>query len=207
MSLTLVDHPVVHDRLARLRHRDTGPEGFRAAVHQISGMVAYEACRLLTLRETETPTPLVPAKTRQLARPVVVVPILRAGLGMLQGVLELLPEARVGHIGIARNEETKLPESYYSKFPPGLGGADVFLVDPMLATGHSAAAAASQLRAAGAARLIFLSIIAAPEGYAHFHTAHPDIPVFTAAMDDGLTAAAFITPGLGDAGDRYCGTF
>lgn len=207
MKLTIVDHPLVHDRLARLRHRDTGPEEFRRAVHQISQMLAYEATRQLPLRETETPTPLVTARTRALARPVVVVPILRAGLGMLHGVLELLPEARVGHIGLARNEETHLPVSYYAKVPPRMDEADVLLVDPMLATGHSATEAATQLKAAGARHLIFVSIIAAPKGYYHFHSVHPDIPVFTAAVDDGLTPAAFITPGLGDAGDRYCGTF
>ncbi len=207
MSLTVVEHPVIHDRLTRLRHRDTAPEDFRRAVHQISVMLAYEAARLLGVRETETPTPLVTARTKFLARPVIVVPILRAGLGMLHGVLELLPEARIGHTGMARNEETKLPESYYAKVPPRMDEADVLLVDPMLATGHSAAAAASQLKAAGARRLIFLSIIAAPEGYDNFHRLHPDVPVFTAALDDGLTPAAFITPGLGDAGDRYFGTF
>ena len=207
MSLTVVEHPVIQDRLTRLRHRDTGPEDFRRAVHQISVMLAYEAARLLGVRETKTPTPLVTARTKFLARPVIVVPILRAGLGMLHGVLGLLPEARIGHIGMARNEETKLPESYYAKVPARMDEADVLLVDPMLATGHSAAAAASQLKAAGALRLIFLCIIAAPEGYDNFHRLHPDIPVFTAALDDGLTPAAFITPGLGDAGDRYCGTF
>ena len=206
MSLTVVEHPVIHDRLTRLRHRDTAPEDFRRAVHQISVMLAYEAARLLGVRETETPTPLVTARTKFLARPVIVVPILRAGLGMLHGVLELLPEARIGHIGMARNELTLLPESYYAKVPPRMEEADVLLVDPMLATGQSAAAAATQLKAAGAGRLTFLCIIAAPEGCAHFHGVHPDIPVFTAALDDCLTPAGFITPGLGDAGDRYCGT-
>ncbi len=206
MSLTVVDHPVIHDRLTRLRHRDTKPEDFRRAVHQISSMLAYEAARLFSVRETETSTPLVVTTTKVLARPVIVVPILRAGLGMLNGVLELLPEARVGHIGMARNEETKLPESYYAKVPPRMEEADVLLVDPMLATGHSAAVAATQLKSAGAVRLIFLCIIAAPEGCETFHRLHPDVPIITAALDDGLTPAAFITPGLGDAGDRYCGT-
>jgi uracil phosphoribosyltransferase len=206
MSLTVADHPVIHDRLACLRHRDTGVEAFRRCLHQITALLVCEATRLLPVRETETPTPLVMARARVLARPVVVVPILRAGLGMVQGVLSLLPEARIGHIGLARNEETKLPESYYSRFPPELGEADVILVDPMLATGRSAAAAVTQLKAAGARNVMFLCIIAAPEGVAHFHGVHPEVPVFTGALDDGLTAAAFITPGLGDAGDRYCGT-
>ena len=204
--LTVLDHPIVHDRLARLRHRDTEPEAFRRALHQISRILACEAARLLPLRDTETPTPLTIARTKELARPVVVVPILRAGLGMVHGVLDLLPEARVGHIGLARNEETHLPEAYYHKMPPAITGADVFLVDPMLATGNSAVEAATQIKAAGALRLIFLSIIAAPEGVATFEAAHPDVPIFTAALDDGLTPRAYITPGLGDAGDRYCGT-
>ena len=204
--MTVADHPVIHDRLSRLRHRDTGPEEFRRCLHQITALLVSEASRLLPVRETETPTPLVIARTKALARPVVVVPILRAGLGMVQGVLSLLPEAHIGHIGLARNEETKLPEKYYSKFPPNLEAADVLLLDPMLATGGSAAEAVTQLKAAGAQHIIFLCIIAAPEGWAHFHAAHPDVSVFTAALDDGLTPAAFITPGLGDAGDRYCGT-
>lgn len=206
MSCHLVDHPLVHDRLARIRHRDTSSEGFRRAVHQVAQLVAVEAMRDLELAASETPTPLAPAATRVLARPVIVVPILRAGLGMLHGILELVPEAVVGHIGLFRNEETHRPESYYSRLPAGLDEAEVLLVDPMLATGRSAAAAAEQLKAAGARRLRFLSIIAAPEGVRHFAAAHPDVPIYTAALDDGLTPSAFITPGLGDAGDRYFGT-
>lgn len=206
MSLTVADHPVIHDRLACLRHRDTGVEAFRRCLHQITGLLVCEASRLLLVRETETQTPLVTAKAKVLARSIVVVPILRAGLGMVQGVLSLLPEARVGHIGLARNEETKLPESYYSKFPPHLDESDVIVVDPMLATGRSAVEAVTQLKNAGAQHIIFLCIIAAPEGWEYFQLVHPEVPVFTAALDDGLTPAAFITPGLGDAGDRYCGT-
>jgi uracil phosphoribosyltransferase len=141
-----------------------------------------------------------------LARPVVVVPILRAGLGMLQGILSLLPDAMIGHIGMARNEETKRPESYFLKLPPAIAEADVLLVDPMLAPGHSGAAAATKLKEAGATRIAFVSILATPEGIAVFHEAHPDIPIFTASIDDGLTDKAYITPGLGDAGDRYFGT-
>jgi uracil phosphoribosyltransferase len=206
MSLTVLDHPVIHDRLARLRHCETPPEEFRRALHQITLLMAGEAAKLLPLRDTETPTPLAIARTKVFARPVVVVPILRAGLGMVQGVLSLLPEASLGHIGLARDEHTKLPESYYSKFPPHLADADVMLVDPMLATGGSASAAVTQLKAAGAQHIIFLCIIAAPEGWQHFHAAHPDVPVITGVMDEKLTPEAFITPGLGDAGDRYCGT-
>lgn len=175
-------------------------------MHQITLLLAGEAARQLPLRDCETPTPLAVTRSKVLARPVVVVPILRAGLGMVQGVLSLLPEASLGHIGLARDEHTKLPGSYYSKFPPHLAAADVILVDPMLATGGSAAAAVMQLKAAGAQHIVFLCIIAAPEGWQHFHAAHPDVPVITGALDEKLTPEAFILPGLGDAGDRYCGT-
>lgn len=206
MEVTVVDHPVVQDRLARLRHRDTPLDSFRRAVHELGMLMAFEATRSLEVRTEMVPTPVALATSQVLARPVVVVPILRAGLGMLQGILSLLPEALIGHIGMARNEETKRPESYFLKLPPGIADADVLLVDPMLATGHSGAAAATKLKEAGATRIAFVSILATPEGIAVFQAAHPDIPVFTASIDDGLTANAFITPGLGDAGDRYFGT-
>jgi uracil phosphoribosyltransferase len=206
MEVTVVDHPVVQDRLARLRHRDTPPESFRRAVHELGMLMAFEATRSLEVRTEMVPTPVALATSQVLARPVVVVPILRAGLGMLQGILSLLPEALIGHIGMARNEKTKRPESYFLKLPPGIADADVLLVDPMLATGHSGAAAATKLKEAGATRIAFVSILATPEGIAVFQAAHPDIPVFTASIDDGLTTNAFITPGLGDAGDRYFGT-
>ena len=206
MSFQVVEHSLVRDRLARLRHSETEPEAFRRAVHQLAQLVAAEAMRDLEMREEERQTPLAATRVEVLARPVVLVPILRAGLGMLQGVLELVPEAQVGHIGLYRNEETHRPESYYAKLPAGLGDGEVFLLDPMLATGNSAVAAADQLKAAGARRIRFLSVIAAPEGVRCFAAKHPDVAVWTAALDEGLTSAAYITPGLGDAGDRYFGT-
>ena len=206
MSFQVVEHSLVRDRLARLRHCETEPEAFRRAVHQLAQLVAAEAMRDLEMREEERQTPLAATRVEVLARPVVLVPILRAGLGMLQGVLELVPEAQVGHIGLYRNEETHRPESYYAKLPAGLGEGEVFLLDPMLATGNSAVAAVDQLKAAGARRIRFLSVIAAPEGVRCFAAKHPDVAVYTAALDEGLTSAAYITPGLGDAGDRYFGT-
>jgi uracil phosphoribosyltransferase len=206
MEVTVVQHPVVQDRLARLRHQDTPPDSFRRAVHELAMLMAFEATRSLEVKTEVIPTPVAPATVRVLARPVVVVPIVRAGLGMLQGILSLLPDALIGHIGMARNEETKRPESYFLKLPPGIAEADVLLVDPMLATGHSGAAAAAKLKEAGASRIAFVSILATPEGIAVFQAAHPDIPIFTASIDDGLTDKAYITPGLGDAGDRYFGT-
>ena len=204
--LTVIDHPVIQDRLARLRDSRTAPEAFRRAVHELAMLMAFEATRALPVRDATVITPVAEAKVKVLARPVVVVPILRAGLGMVQGLLELLPEAHVGHIGMARDEETHLPESYYCKLPACLPEADVLLVDPMLATGHSGAAAAACLKRAGARRIVFVTILSTPEGMAVFEKEHPDVPVFTAALDAGLTDNAFITPGLGDAGDRYFGT-
>jgi uracil phosphoribosyltransferase len=206
MSLTIVDHPLVHDRLATLRAKDANHVVFRSAVHQLAQMVTFSATAQWETRVQKVVTPLTVMSGRELARPVIVVPILRAGLGMLQGVLELLPEATVGHIGLARCEETHRPQKYYARFPKHLAAAEVLLVDPMLATGHSAIAAVKQLREAGAERISFLCLIAAPEGIACFQAACPEVPLFAAAMDDGLTAQAFITPGLGDAGDRYFGT-
>lgn len=206
MEVTVVQHPVVQDRLARLRHQDTPPDCFRRAVHELAMLMAFEATRSLDVRTEIIPTPVAQARVRVLARPVVVVPILRAGLGMLQGILALLPDALIGHIGMARNEHTKRPESYFLKLPPGIASADVLLVDPMLATGHSGAAAATKLKESGASRIAFVCILATPEGIAVFQEAHPEIPIFTASIDDGLTGNAFITPGLGDAGDRYFGT-
>ena len=206
MEVTVVHHPIVQDRLARLRHIDTPPDSFRRAVHELAMLMAFEATRTLSVKTEIIPTPVAPATVRVLERPVVVVPILRAGLGMLQGILALLPDALIGHIGMARNEETHLPESYYLKLPACLPEADVLLVDPMLATGHSGAAAAACLKEAGAKRIVFVTILSTPEGIAVFEKEHPDVPVFTAALDDGLTPNAFITPGLGDAGDRYFGT-
>ena len=206
MSFHLVSHPVIKDRLTRLRDTATGPEEFRRCIHQITRLLTFEATRSMGLRPVNTTTPLATVQTEVLERPVIVVPILRAGLGMMQGVLDILPEASVGHIGLCRNEETHRPEQYYAKFPPGLSDAEVLLVDPMLATGHSAASALTHLQEAGASRITLLSIIAAPEGVAHLTSQHPEIPCFCAALDDQLNSAAFITPGLGDAGDRYFGT-
>ncbi len=206
MSFQLLDHPVAHDRLAVLRSGSTPPRAFREAVHQLSQLIAMEALRGLETRQEEVQTPLAAADCRVIARPVVAVPVLRAGLGMLRGFLEVLPEALVGHIGLARNEDTHRPEQYYTRLPSDLAGSEVFVLDPMLATGHSASEAVRGVREAGAARIRFLCIIAAPEGVRQLHADHPDVPIYSASLDDGLTSSAFISPGLGDAGDRYFGT-
>lgn len=169
-------------------------------------MLFMEATRELALEKITVQTPLAPVAGARLARPVVFVPILRAGLGLLDGVLPLMPEAAVAHVGIKRDEATALPQPYYASLPEHLAEADVFLLDPMLATGGSACEGVRQLKAAGAKRITFLCVVCCPEGLAALKKAHPDVVVVTAAVDGGLNEKCYIVPGLGDAGDRYFGT-
>jgi len=169
-------------------------------------MLFLEATKDLPLREIDVRTPITQTTGAALARPVVFVPILRAGLGLLDGILPLVPEATVAHVGIKRDEETALPQSYYANLPANLASADVFLLDPMLATGGSACEAVRQLQAAGATRIAMICVVSCPEGLAAMERAHPDVPVITAAIDQGLNDKCYIVPGLGDAGDRYFGT-
>jgi uracil phosphoribosyltransferase len=168
--------------------------------------MVFEITRDLPLADRPVATPLEVTRGRYLDKPVVIVPILRAGLGMVEGIQQILPGAHVGHIGLARNEATLRPERYYCKLPAVLPEAEVLLVDPMLATGHSSAEAARQLLAEGARSVRFVNLVAAPEGIARFHAEHPSIPIYTAAIDRGLNERGYIVPGLGDAGDRYFGT-
>ncbi len=205
-DVTVIEHPLVSTLLSRLRARDTTPGSFRRHLHEISRLIAFEATRGLGTRKIEVETPVATADGTELLRPVVLVPILRAGLGMLNGIVDILPDAQVGHIGMARNEDTHLPETYYCNLPTDIATADVLLIDPMLATGHSSAAAADQLKARGAKNLRFVCLVTCPEGVAHFSERHPDIPIVTAAIDERLDENAYIVPGLGDAGDRYFGT-
>jgi len=206
MPLHLVDHPIVKERLTRLRSAATDLAAFRRALHDLSHLMCYEVTRGLATEATEVETPLQRTGGHRLARSLVLVPILRAGTGMLHGFLGILSEAAVGYIGLARNEETLAPESYYCKLPPGIEESEVILLDPMLATGGSAGDAVDALKAAGATRLRFACLIAAPEGVAAFGARHPEIPVYAAALDERLDERAYILPGLGDAGDRYFGT-
>jgi len=206
MSLHLVDHALVRDRLARIRSVQSDTASFRRAVHDIARLMCAEVTRDLETRECEVETPLGTAAAQLLARPVVLVPILRAGVGLLHGFTEILTEASIGYIGLFRDEETHRPTSYYCKLPSTVPDADVILVDPMLATGGSAADAADELKRAGATRIRFACLIAAPEGVEAFTARHPDVPIFAAAQDERLDDNAFIVPGLGDAGDRYFGT-
>ena len=205
-SLTVLDHPIIQVRLTALRDKDTGTPGFRKALHDIAQLTAYEITSDLELNQVEVETPLVTTSGAELARPLVLVPILRAGVGLLNGFSDLLSESIIGHIGMYRDEETLEPKSYYANLPTrDLAESDVILIDPMLATGSSSAEAAAQLKQAGAVRIRFVTLIAAPEGVRHFSEAHPDIAIYTASLDEGLDENAYIVPGLGDAGDRYFG--
>jgi uracil phosphoribosyltransferase len=205
-GVTIAEHPLIAVKLTILRDERTTPRNFRATLQELAGLLACEATRDLPTVTRPIQTPLAPHDGAKLDRPIVVVPILRAGLGLAEGMITLLGEASIGHIGLARDEETRRPRSYYLNLPPELPRAHVLLVDPMLATGHSACAAIAQLKAAGAQYLRFLCCVACPEGIAQLQSAHPDVPIFTAAIDPKLDERAYIVPGLGDAGDRYFGT-
>jgi uracil phosphoribosyltransferase len=202
----LVGHPLVHDALATLRDARTPPELFRRMAVRISLLLAAEATQDIPKRPVRVDTPLGPADGLRVAGDVVVVPVLRAGLGMLDAVLELIPTARVGHIGLQRDEITAVASRYYSRLPGDLDGCFVLMIDPMLATGGSAVAALDLLRAAGARQVRMICIVAAPEGIALVEQSHPDVHIYTPAVDRGLNEHKFIVPGLGDFGDRLYGT-
>ncbi|MDX6723338.1 MAG: uracil phosphoribosyltransferase [Solirubrobacteraceae bacterium] len=204
--LTVVEHPVLADRLVVLRDRATSHGAFRRAMHEASAILAIEATRDLPTRDVTVDTPLDPANGDRLLGDVTVVPVLRAGLGMVEGFLNLLPDARVGHLGMYRDEEDLAPVDYYERLPPNLADAHVFVVDPMLATGGSAVHALDRLKEAGAERLRLVCLVSAPEGVEAVGAAHPEVPIWTAALDRGLDEHGFIRPGLGDAGDRVFGT-
>ena len=205
-GVTVIDHPLVQVKLTQLRNVETGSREFRARLNELSALMVFEAARDFATRPAPILTPLAPHEGRALARPVIVAPILRAGLGLVEGMLGLLPDVSVAHIGMFRNEITRLPETYYFKAPGHLAEADVILVDPMLATGGSATGAVAHLKEAGAKSVRFVCIVSCPEGLAQLRGAHPDVRIFTAAVDPGLDERAYIVPGLGDAGDRYFGT-
>jgi uracil phosphoribosyltransferase len=202
----VVDHPLLAQALTVLRAADTRRAAFRAALDEAASMLAYEALRDVPTGEVRVGTPLEETTGRALSRPVLVVAILRAGLGMVDGFLRLVPDAAVGHLGMARDEQTLQPGSYYESLPAGVGGAVTFVVDPMLATGGSAAAALRRLREAGATDLRLVCLVAAPEGVERVHADFPEVPITVAALDRQLDARGYIRPGLGDAGDRIFGT-
>jgi uracil phosphoribosyltransferase len=205
-GLTVVQHPVLDDRLAVLRDAATPHGAFRQALSEASAILAIEATRDLPTVAREVETPLEPASVDRLEAQITIVPVLRAGLGMVDGFLRLLADARVGHLGMQRDEDTLEPTGYFERMPPGMGEAHVFLLDPMLATGGSAVAALDRLKANGARRLRLICLVASPEGVKAVQDAHPDVGIWTAALDRGLDEHAYIRPGLGDAGDRVFGT-
>jgi uracil phosphoribosyltransferase len=206
VPLHVIEHPIVHDALMELRDARTEPPAFRRAANRISVLLAAEALRALPSSVATVVTPLGPADGRVVSTDVVVVPVLRAGLGMLDAVLELLPTARVGHIGLQRDEATAIASKYYSKLPPNLGNSHVLMIDPMLATGGSAVAAIDLIKGAGARDISMICIVSAPEGVALLEQRHPDVNVYTPVIDRELNAHKFIVPGLGDFGDRLYGT-
>ena len=204
--LTVVDHPLLNRALATLRDRTTSHGEFRRVLGDVSAILAYEALRTIPTREVDVETPLERTTGVELAREVVVVPVLRAGLGLVDGFVRFLPEARVGHLGMYRDEQSHEPVDYYSNVPRAVAEASVFVVDPMLATGGSASGAINHLKRRGARDLTFVCLVAAPEGVARLEEYHPDVGIVAAALDRELDDDAFIRPGLGDAGDRIFGT-
>ncbi|MEQ8936599.1 MAG: uracil phosphoribosyltransferase [Amphiplicatus sp.] len=206
-TLTIIDHPLVKHKLTVLRDKSTTTGQFRQVLREISLLLAYEVTKDLDLGETEIETPLEKGMFPSLeGKKLCFVSILRAGNGLLDGMLDLVPSARVGHVGLYRDPKTLEAVEYYFKVPPEIGERQVIVVDPMLATGHSASAALARLKKAGAKRIKFMCLLAAPEGIACLAEEHPDVPVFTAALDRELNEKGYILPGLGDAGDRIYGT-
>ncbi len=205
-NVTVINHPLVQHKLALLRNSETDHLTFRRLTKELTMFMLYEVMKDYPLKDVAVQTPLAIANSKMLAREITVVLILRAGLGMMEGMLELTPAARVGHIGLYRNEETLEPVEYYAKFPDNIAETEVIVVDPMLATGGSAAKAIEIVKETGADSIKFLCIVSAPKGVETLHSAHPELQIFTAALDERLNEQGYIVPGLGDAGDRLFGT-
>lgn len=206
-NVHVLDHPLIQHKLAILRDKNTPVKEFREMIGEIAALMCYEATRNLPTQEVEVETPIATAKVRKLAgKKLAIVPILRAGLGMVDAMVQLIPSAKIGHIGLYRDPETHKPVEYYCKLPEDVENRQVFVVDPMLATGGSAIDAISQLKSKGVQHIKFLCIIAAPEGLEALSKAHPDVQIYAAAKDECLNEHKYIVPGLGDAGDRIFGT-
>jgi uracil phosphoribosyltransferase len=206
-NVTTVDHPLVQHKLTLMRDKSTSTKGFRQLMHEIATLLCYEVTRDLSLDLDEIETPMMPMRSRTLSgKKLVFAPILRAGLGLIEGMLDLVPSARVAHIGLYRDPESLVAVEYYFKSPTDLTERLVIVVDPMLATGNTAVAAVDRLKEHGASELRFVSLLATPVGIANLHSHHPDVRVWTAAMDEQLNDHGYILPGLGDAGDRLYGT-
>ena len=206
-TVHVLDHPLIQHKLSILRSKNTSVKEFRELVREISGLMCYEATRNLPTKEVEVQTPVAVAKCRRLAgKKLAIIPILRAGLGMVDAMVDLIPSAKIGHIGLYRDPETHMPVEYYCKLPEDISNRQVFVVDPMLATGGSAVAAIDFLKQHGCKNIVMMNIIGAPEGVAVVQKAHPDVDLYLAALDEKLNDHAYIVPGLGDAGDRIFGT-
>lgn len=201
-----IKHPCVQHKLAIIRDQETGHKEFRELATEITKFLCYEALKNIKTREVEIQTPLAKATCHEIDTNIVVVPILRAGVGMLDGILELVPTARVGFVGLYRDEETKKPVSYYQRFPPQVKNGTCIIIDPMLATGGSMVATIDLLKEGGAAEIVVVCIVTCEEGLELVETRHPDVPIYTASIDDHLDGNKYIVPGLGDAGDRLFGT-
>lgn len=202
----LIQHPVIKRDVTILRDKNTDSETFRAALQRVSNILAVELSKEFRLTETEVETPLEKTQGAKLTHDIILVPVLRAGLGMVNGFLQIIPEAKVGHIGLQRDEETLKPIEYYYKVPKHLETAEVVMLDPMLATGGSASEALKYLKKRGASKLVFACLVAAPEGIDRIKSEHPDVKIYAAALDRELNSKGYILPGLGDAGDRTFGT-
>ena len=206
-NVHIMDHPLIHHKLAVLRSKETSVKEFRELVNEISGLMCYEATRNLPLKEVDVETPVAVAKCKMLAgKKLAIVPILRAGLGMVDALVDLIPSAKIGHIGLYRDPATHEPVEYYCKLPEDIGNRVTFVVDPMLATGGSAVAAIDFLKKHGCRNIIMMNVIGCPEGIKRVQEAHPDVEMYLAACDERLNEHAYIVPGLGDAGDRIFGT-
>ena len=206
-KVVIMDHPLIKHKIGYIRREETGTKDFRQTVSEIAMLICYEATRDLELSDVTIKTPICETTVKELkGKKMAIIPILRAGLGMVDGVLELIPAAKVGHIGLYRDPETHKPVEYYCKLPEDCGEREVFVVDPMLATGGSAAAASTMLKEKGCKNIHFMCIIAAPEGLEVLKEAHPDVDIYVGALDEKLNEHAYIVPGLGDAGDRIFGT-
>lgn len=206
-NVFIFDHPLIQHKISLMRNKETNTKHFRELVSEVSMLMAYEVTRDLELCDVVVETPIGQAKGKELSgKKLALIPILRAGLGMVDGWLNLIPNAKVGHIGLYRDPETMMPVEYYCKLPQDVAKRDVIVLDPMLATGGSAVAAIQLLKKRGIESLKFCCMIAAPEGIQKLHDAHPDVPIFCAARDEKLNELAYIVPGLGDAGDRLFGT-
>ena len=201
-----IEHPCVQHKLAIIRDVDTGHKRFRELATEITKFICYEALKNIKTKEVTVETPVASATCRKIDTDIVVIPILRAGVGMLEGILELVPTARVGFVGVYRDEETKLPVPYYERFPPQIKGGTCIVIDPMLATGGSTVCAIDLLKEHGADNIIVICIVTCPEGIELVEAAHPDVRIYAAAIDDELNEKKYIVPGLGDAGDRLFGT-